>query len=139
MCDQSTRVGVQKIQGGLTDKIQSSCLSSLHPKHVAFRCKIARKMKNIRERLDGIAEERSKFHLTEIVKDKRRGVLDRRQTTSVITQPQFYGRDEDKDKIIDFWSVMLLVLGCPGFEPQPLHILCIITMVQTPTPAYIMY
>ncbi|KAL6512053.1 Iron ascorbate-dependent oxidoreductase [Orobanche gracilis] len=87
---------------GSSLKVQKSCISSLYPKHVAFRYKIAKKMKNIRERLDEIAEERSKFHLTETVSEKRRGVLNWRQTTSIISQPQVYGRDEDKDKIIDF-------------------------------------
>ncbi|XP_058776890.1 putative disease resistance protein RGA3 [Vicia villosa] len=87
---------------GLSNKVQSSFLFSFHPMHVAFRYKIAKKMKSIRERLDGIAEERTKFHLTEIVREKRSGVLDWRQTTSIITQPQVYGRDEDKDRIIDF-------------------------------------
>ncbi|XP_058776867.1 putative disease resistance protein RGA3 [Vicia villosa] len=87
---------------GLSHKVQSSLLFSFHPKHVAFRYKIAKKMKNIRERLDEIAEERTKFHLTEIVREKKSGVLDWRQTTSIITQPQVYGRDEDKDRIIDF-------------------------------------
>jgi len=87
---------------GPSHKVQSSCLSSLNPKYVAFRYKIAKKMKRIRERLDGIAEERSKFHLTEIVRERRCEVLDWRQTTSIITQPQVYGRDEDKNKIVDF-------------------------------------
>jgi len=87
---------------GQSHKVQSSCLSSLNPKNVAFRYKIAKKMKRIRERLDGIAEERSKFHLTEIVRERRCEVLDWRQTTSIITQPQVYGRDEDKNKIVDF-------------------------------------
>ncbi|XP_004489884.1 putative disease resistance protein RGA4 [Cicer arietinum] len=87
---------------GLSRKVQSSFLSSFHPKHVAFRYKIAKKMKSIRERLDEVAEEKSKFHLTEIVREKRIGVLDWRQTTSIISQPQVYGRDGHKDKIVDF-------------------------------------
>ncbi|KAJ1397017.1 Virus X resistance protein-like, coiled-coil domain [Sesbania bispinosa] len=33
---------------------------------------------------------------------ERSGVLDWRQTTSIITQPQIYGRDKDKDQIVDF-------------------------------------
>ncbi|GAU47908.1 hypothetical protein TSUD_238750 [Trifolium subterraneum] len=87
---------------GLSHNVQNSFLSSFHPKHVAFRYKIAKKMKSIRERLDEIAEERRKFHLTEMVREKRSGFLDRRQTTSIITQPQVYGRDEQKEKIVDF-------------------------------------
>ncbi|XP_058764476.1 putative disease resistance protein RGA4 [Vicia villosa] len=86
---------------GLSHKVQSSFLFSFHPKHVAFRYKIAKKMKRIRERLDEIAEERSKFHLTQIVREERSGVLDWRQTTSIISQPQVYGRDESKERIVD--------------------------------------
>ncbi|PNX78926.1 disease resistance protein rga3-like, partial [Trifolium pratense] len=91
------------IEGRLSNEVKSSFLSSFHPKHVAFRYKIAKKMKSIRERLDEIAEERSKFHLTEIVREKKSGVFDWRQTTSIISQLQVYGRDEDRDKIIDFF------------------------------------
>ncbi|XP_045813823.1 putative disease resistance protein RGA4 [Trifolium pratense] len=79
-----------------------SFLSTLNPKHVAFRYKVAKKMKSIRERLDQIAEERSKFHLIETTRERRTGVPDWRQTTSTITQPQVYGRDEDVENIADF-------------------------------------
>jgi len=89
-------------KGGPSHTVQSCFISSFHPKHVAFRYKLAKKMKRIRERLDEIAEERSKFHLTDIVRERRSGVLDWRQTTSNITQPQVYGRNEDKDRIVDF-------------------------------------
>jgi hypothetical protein len=68
-------------------------------------------MKNIQERLDEIAAERTKFHLTEIVREKRSGVPDWRQTTSIISQLQVYGRDEDTNKIVDF-----LVDNASGFE-----------------------
>jgi len=96
---------------GISHKVQSSFVSSFHPKHVAFRYKIAKKMKRIRERLDEIAEERSKFHLTEMVREKRDGVIDWRQTTSIISQPQVFGRDDDRDKMVD-----ILVNGASGFE-----------------------
>ncbi|RHN55113.1 putative P-loop containing nucleoside triphosphate hydrolase [Medicago truncatula] len=96
---------------GLSHKVQSSFVSSFHPKHVAFRYKIAKKMKSIRERLNEIAEERSKFHLIEMVKEKRDGVIDWRQTTSIISQPQVFGRDGDRDKMVD-----ILVNGASGFE-----------------------
>ncbi|KAI5437148.1 hypothetical protein KIW84_023321 [Lathyrus oleraceus] len=87
---------------GLSHKVQSSFRFSFHPKNVAFRYKMAKKMKRIRERLDEIAQERSKFHLMEIVREKRSGVLEWRQTTSIITQPQVYRREQDKDRIINF-------------------------------------
>ncbi|XP_061376562.1 putative disease resistance protein RGA1 [Gastrolobium bilobum] len=96
---------------GQSEKVRSSCLSSFHPNHIVFRLKTAKKMKIIRERLDQIAEERIKFHLTETVTERRTGVIDWRQTTSVITQPQIYGREEDRDTILDF-----LVVDAFGFE-----------------------
>ncbi|CAK8536973.1 unnamed protein product [Lathyrus sativus] len=96
---------------GPSHKVQSSFRFSFNPKNVAFRYKMAKNMNNIRERLDEIAEERNKFHLKEIVREKRRGVLDWRQTTSFIAQPQVYGRDEDKDRIVEF-----LVGDASGFK-----------------------
>ncbi|XP_058776897.1 putative disease resistance protein RGA4 [Vicia villosa] len=90
------------VKDRLSNKVQSSFLSCFQPKHIAFRYQITKKMKRIRERLDEIADERTKFHLTEIVREKRSGVLDWRQTTSIISQPQVYGREEDKDRIINF-------------------------------------
>jgi hypothetical protein len=60
----------------LSHKVQSFVLSFFLPKHVVFRYKLAKKMKMIRERLDEIAAERSKFHLTEIVRERRGEVLD---------------------------------------------------------------
>ncbi|KAG4403245.1 hypothetical protein GLYMA_01G065800v4 [Glycine max] len=58
-------------------------------------------MKRISERLERIAEERIKFHLTEMVSE-RSGIIEWRQTSSFITEPQVYGREEDTDKIVDF-------------------------------------
>ncbi|RHN55232.1 putative P-loop containing nucleoside triphosphate hydrolase, leucine-rich repeat domain, L [Medicago truncatula] len=85
---------------GLSHK--SSFLSSFHPKHIAFRYKLAKKMKRIGVWLDDIAAEKNKFHLTEIVRERSGVVPDWRQTTSIVTQPLVYGRNEDKDKIVDF-------------------------------------
>jgi hypothetical protein len=69
---------------------------------VAFRYKLAKKTKRIREKLNDIAAERRDFRLPEMVRERKGGVLDSRQTTSIVTQPIVYGRDGEKDKIIDF-------------------------------------
>ncbi|KAK4261265.1 hypothetical protein QN277_004288 [Acacia crassicarpa] len=84
------------------DKVQGSCLYSFNPIHVMFRYKMAKKLKDIGERLDEIAEERFKFHLRQTVHERRNQVMEWRQTTSIITQPQFYGREVDKEKIVNF-------------------------------------
>ncbi|QCE15056.1 disease resistance protein RPM1 [Vigna unguiculata] len=77
----------QRIRG-VSNKVQIfGSLSSFNPKHVAFRYKIAKKMRRISKRLEEIGEERTKFHFTETVSE-RSGDSDWRQTTSFITEPQ---------------------------------------------------
>ncbi|KAK2427407.1 putative disease resistance protein RGA3 [Trifolium repens] len=83
-------------------KLGLCSLSSLNPKHVAFRYKVAKKMKRIRERLNDIDVERRMFCLPQTDRESRTGVLAWRETTSTITEPQVYGRDEDMEKIADF-------------------------------------
>ncbi|KAG1333933.1 putative disease resistance protein RGA1 [Cocos nucifera] len=66
---------------------------------IIFHHKIARKVKEIRERLDQISEERAKFHLTE------RSIPERpleRETYSFVIESEIYGRDHDKEEVINF-------------------------------------
>jgi len=62
--------------------------------------KLLRKCKSIRERLDEIVDEKTRFHLTDTVREKRSGFLD-------------YGRDEDAKTIIDF--LVDYAFGSEGF------------------------
>ncbi|XP_054823665.1 putative disease resistance protein RGA3 isoform X2 [Prosopis cineraria] len=94
-----------------TNKVRHSSLSSFHPMIVLFRYKIARKMKKTRVLLDAIADEKRKFHLCEAVTQRKTEVMEWRQTGSIITQPQVYGREEDKKRIVDF-----LVGQASGFD-----------------------
>ncbi|XP_028754370.1 putative disease resistance protein RGA1 [Neltuma alba] len=84
------------------DKVQASCLCSFNLTYVKFRYKIAKKLKGISQRLDEVAEERTRFHLRETVHERRNEVMEWRQSTSIITQTRFYGREADKEKIVDF-------------------------------------
>ncbi|PHT58628.1 putative disease resistance protein RGA4 [Capsicum baccatum] len=52
-------------------KFEHSRLGSYHPGIISFRHKIGKRMKEIMEKLDSIAEERSKFHLHEKTTDKQ--------------------------------------------------------------------
>ncbi|KAL5130993.1 putative disease resistance protein RGA1 [Glycine soja] len=74
----------QGVKCGPSDKVQCSCLSSFHPKHVVFCCKIAKKIKRVSDRLMEIVEERTKFHLTNMVRERRSGVPEWRQSTFLI-------------------------------------------------------
>ncbi|PON41319.1 NB-ARC domain containing protein [Parasponia andersonii] len=72
-------------------------MSTLH------RRKIAKRMKEVGDKLDEIANEHSKFHLRELV-GYRRQIQGKEgcQTGSIVTQPQVYGREEDKERIVNF-------------------------------------
>ncbi|KAI9073436.1 hypothetical protein K1719_044621 [Acacia pycnantha] len=87
---------------GSSHTVQGSCFHYLHPSNVLFRYKIAQKLKDISERIDEIADERLKFHLCATVPERRNEIIEWRQTTSIITQPQFYGRDADQEKVVNF-------------------------------------
>ncbi|XP_010918023.2 disease resistance protein RGA2 [Elaeis guineensis] len=66
---------------------------------IAFRYKMARKIKGIRERLDKIAQERLRYHLAE--GSISENTLDRETFSSVI-ESEIYGRDDDKKDVIKF-------------------------------------
>ncbi|KAI4353299.1 hypothetical protein L6164_002258 [Bauhinia variegata] len=63
---EALRLEYHNLKNGPSRKSMSSFLSSLHPKNVMFCRKIAEKMKDIRETLDEIAQERSNFHLSKL-------------------------------------------------------------------------
>ncbi|CAL5436196.1 unnamed protein product [Camellia sinensis] len=53
---------------------------------------------SLKRKFDAIAANRSEFHLNK----KQDEYYVSRETSSFITQPQLYGRDEDKEKIVNF-------------------------------------
>ncbi|CAK9140020.1 unnamed protein product [Ilex paraguariensis] len=57
--------------------------------------------RDIRERLDTIADERDKFHLKEGVTDSQVYDMERRQTGFLVNESEIYGRNEEKEMIID--------------------------------------
>ncbi|CAL9782933.1 unnamed protein product, partial [Musa acuminata subsp. burmannicoides] len=75
----------------------------LTPKSIRVRHEIARKVKKMRKRLDAIAEERATFHLREgTAKDSEPSSGVREQTGSLVDESQVYGRQQDKEQLIDF-------------------------------------
>nr|XP_010909617.1 putative disease resistance protein RGA4 [Elaeis guineensis] len=62
-----------------------------------FRIKMINKIKEIVGRLDNIAAEKSKFHLTEIGQADRQ----RPQTHSFVNESQIIGREKDKKKTVE--------------------------------------
>ena len=87
-----------------SDDGQSSCLARVHPKDILFRFHIGKRMKDITQRFHDIHQERLTFELRVGVTEKQavNDEDDWRQTVSVITEPIFYGRDQDQEKIVKF-------------------------------------
>ncbi|KAF9594082.1 hypothetical protein IFM89_027357 [Coptis chinensis] len=70
---------------------------------------MGKRVEEIRGKLDEIASERSKFHLIPGVADTTTGVTEfgpDRETSSVLTEPLIYGRDEDRENIARHVSVV---------------------------------
>ena len=63
--------------------------------------KMAHKLKNVRDRLDANSRERSEFHLREGVINMEVFDVEKRQTSSLVNESEIYGRDEEKEKIIE--------------------------------------
>ncbi|XP_042486550.1 putative disease resistance protein RGA3 [Macadamia integrifolia] len=84
-----------------TSLVSNSFLSWFNLEKLMFRLKIGHRIKDIRERFDDIADERSKFHL-----NPRGNAMEwtvetsERETSSILTESHVYGRDEDKEKIV---------------------------------------
>nr|XP_012466329.1 unnamed protein product [Gossypium raimondii] len=65
-----------------------------------FRLDMARKFKNVREKLDVIAGEKSKFHLREGVGEAEIERNEDRQTSSLVKESEVLGRADEKEKIV---------------------------------------
>ena len=81
-------------------KSQVSSFFSLRNRLI-FRMKMTHKSKNVRDKLETICIERSKFHSRE--GDINMEVFDTeaRQTSSLVNDSEIYGREEEKEKIIE--------------------------------------
>ncbi|MED6123672.1 hypothetical protein PIB30_051371 [Stylosanthes scabra] len=83
---------------GSTKRKVCRFFSSSNP--VAFRCRIAYQIKEIKDKLDKVAADRNKFGL-EVITFERRVVSKREMTHSYVSGSDVIGRDDDKKNIID--------------------------------------
>ncbi|RVW74214.1 putative disease resistance RPP13-like protein 1 [Vitis vinifera] len=82
-----------------TNKVRK-LIPSFHPSGVIFNKKIGQKIKIITQELDAIVKRKSDLHLTQSVGGVS-SVTEQRLTTSLIDKAEFYGRDGDKEKIME--------------------------------------
>ncbi|RHN51405.1 putative P-loop containing nucleoside triphosphate hydrolase [Medicago truncatula] len=82
----------------------NKCITSFHPMKILARRNIGKRMKEVAKRIDDIAEERIKFgfQLVGVTEEHQRGDDEWRQTISIVTEPKVYGRDKDKEQIVEF-------------------------------------
>ncbi|KAK7255218.1 hypothetical protein RIF29_28624 [Crotalaria pallida] len=82
----------------------ASSLTRFHPSNVRFSLKIGRRMKEITQRFHAIDEERRMFDFRAgiIVPERQQEDDEWRQTTSVIFETRVYGRDQDRERIVEF-------------------------------------
>ncbi|AES98704.1 putative P-loop containing nucleoside triphosphate hydrolase, leucine-rich repeat domain, L [Medicago truncatula] len=78
--------------------------TSFKPKNIMFRHEIGNRLKEITRRLDDIAERKNKFSLQtgetlRVIPDQ---VAEGRQTSSTPLESKALGRDDDKEKIVEF-------------------------------------
>ena len=90
----------RKVMGG-DEMAKKVCIFFSSSNQLAFRFKMTRKIKVIRGRLDAIASDRSKFQLVERPLRKRVVTRERDQTHSFKPDEKVFGRDAEKETIID--------------------------------------
>ncbi|KAH0742330.1 hypothetical protein KY290_035373 [Solanum tuberosum] len=78
-------------------RFKQAVLGRYHPQTITFCYKVGKRMKEMMDKLDAIAEERRNFHLDERIIERQAA---RRQTGSILTEPQVYGRDKEEDEIV---------------------------------------
>ncbi|KAM3741736.1 hypothetical protein ACB098_07G019400 [Castanea mollissima] len=98
---------VKREKGALT---QVSSFFSLRNRLI-FRMKMAHKLKNVKDRLEAISVERS-FHLREGDIKTEAFNVEKRQTSSFVNESKIYGRDEEKENIIEV--LLTNGMGCLG-------------------------
>ncbi|KAL8503753.1 hypothetical protein ACS0TY_022463 [Phlomoides rotata] len=88
-------------------------------KKILHKRKIGRRMKEAVENLDVVAEDRHKFHLHEIVVQQSNQVDWRRETGSILSEPDhIYGRDKDREEIVDM--LVTQVKNCEHLSVLPI-------------------
>ncbi|KAF7815704.1 putative disease resistance protein RGA1 [Senna tora] len=105
---------------GSSSQAHSFSLSSIKPNNIRFRYRIGKRLKDITQRLDQIAKQRKNYDFVErkVIRERSIQVPEWRQTSSIIAQPQIYGRDGDKDKIVEL--LLRQTPECGGLSVYPI-------------------
>jgi structure-specific endonuclease subunit SLX1 len=129
--DRSIKVWLQQLKDAVyvLDDILDECSiqsyrlkgpSSFKPKNIMFRRNIGNRLKDITRRFDDIAESKNKFLLREgvTIMESSSEVAEWRQTSSFIAEPKVYGRDDDKQEIVEF--LLTQAMDCEFLSVYPI-------------------
>ncbi|KAJ9685517.1 hypothetical protein PVL29_017528 [Vitis rotundifolia] len=83
-------------------KLIPTCFAACHPTSVKFNAKIGEKIEKITRELDAVARRKHDFHLREGVGGLSFKMEKRSQTTSLVDESSIYGREAEKEAIIQF-------------------------------------
>ncbi|KAK0596612.1 hypothetical protein LWI29_017321 [Acer saccharum] len=106
------------------------CNALSWPKSLAFRFNIGHKIKEIRERLDEIASNQTKFGFTNRV-ENRINVRRQRETHSFVVASEIIGRGKDKEEYLieDIGNLkalrILSICNCPNLVSLPSSMKCL--------------
>ncbi|KAI5559479.1 hypothetical protein BDE02_17G113100 [Populus trichocarpa] len=74
---------------------------SINHNPLVFRRRMAHKLKNVREKLDAIADEKNKLNLTPRVEDLAADSYDGRLTSSLVNESEICGRGKEKEELVN--------------------------------------
>ncbi|KAF5200067.1 Disease resistance protein rga2 [Thalictrum thalictroides] len=75
-------------------------LSCFHYEHMKFCRKVAQRIDGLTKRFEEIAAERSNYHSRGGVVERKSDFYKSRETSSIVTEPQVFGRGEETDHIV---------------------------------------
>ncbi|XP_077217331.1 putative disease resistance protein RGA4 isoform X2 [Tasmannia lanceolata] len=100
----TTEVLRSKLEGNIQTsnrkQVRSLCFSCFTSNPVKFRHEIGSKIKEIRERLDKIGQDRHHFHLKQGDGARRRELKRQPQMSSLVDESKICGRVNDKEEIV---------------------------------------
>ncbi|TXG46202.1 hypothetical protein EZV62_028297 [Acer yangbiense] len=93
------------------------CNALSWPKSLAFRFNIGHKIKELRERLDEIATNQTKFGFTNRVENRINYIPRQRETHSFVVASEIIGREKDKEEVryLSFVEDNMIRDGVPSF------------------------
>ncbi|KAF9664127.1 hypothetical protein SADUNF_Sadunf17G0123900 [Salix dunnii] len=91
---------LQQQRRGLKNQLRS--FSSITHNPLVFRSRMAHKLKNMREKLDAIANDKNKFDLASRVEDIAADhTYDWRLTSSIVNESEILGRGKEKEELVN--------------------------------------